>query len=207
MTQEFLTTPEIDDGMDIPFTPLTRGGGNFRTMKLTLQDADTAVIGPSLGLRVFGGLFLVVGLAVMIAGQLLTPPADQNPLVMRWALAGFGLIFALAGAWVIFSIKPFVFDRRNGVCWQGRRVDRRGNDVSIPLDNILGLQVLDFVVTNNDGAYTTYELNLVLADPSEKRVNVMRTGNGKKFGQDVDVLAEFLDAPVWADPRKHGTLE
>lgn len=215
MTQEFSSrshrrearsaprTASPPEELDVCFTPLTKGSADFQSMKLVLRDTDTAVIAPSFKLLFWGVAILVMGLAIMFGSVRIQPRPGESRMGIMAFVGGIGLLFAMAGAWILISVRFFTFDRRSGLCWSGRRrYSAAGKDRSIRLENILALQELAFDVRYPRASCRTYELNLVLADPPGKRVNVMSVGDSKKFLQDVDALAEFLGKPIWGSPDK-----
>lgn len=63
------------------------------------------------------------------------------------------------------------------------------------LDDICAIQLISEYCSGDDSSYYSYELNLVLKDAS--RINVIDHGNKTRILEDTQILADFLDVPVW----------
>ena len=183
------------------WTPAKGGGASFTTRRLVQVHPDRPEFRPTLGARAFYLVFLLVGLGVGIGVPVhegltgtLTIGSLTFPLV-------FGLIFATAGGLMYyFGTKPIRFDKSSGYYWRGRK------DPSLPLagaapkdsvriEEIHALQILSEYCSGGDSSYYSYELNLVLKDGS--RMNVVDHGKYDRLLEDAEVLANFLDVPIW----------
>src|SRR5437867_2733287 len=81
--------------IDVDTSPMTAATANFRTVTLVQPRDGCLVLRPTIGVRVFAGLFLVVGLIVMAVAAGVFVAGNGG-----WAIAGllaFGAIFALVG--------------------------------------------------------------------------------------------------------------
>lgn len=182
-------------GEKLSWRPVKVGGANFKTKRLVSENVNRIVFKPTIQMYLFSSIFIIVGLIVsaMWSSQQLS-------------LAIFGLIFVAIGFGILyFASIPVIFDKSLGYFWQGRKepsVYTQGNNKSLTkLDEIQALQILSERVSgsrNSQGyskSYNSYELNLVLKDGSRK--NVIDHGNYQSLVDDANVVANFLNVPVW----------
>lgn len=181
----------------LAWTPVQPGGANFRTHRLHVEGADRLALKASAAFVVFLGFMGTFGAAAVI-GAVATPEVP-------WPAAVVGLFFlgvtaAIAGT----SGRPTRFDRRLGLMWKGWRAPRHSGDTrgipsALPLDRIIGLQLLTERVEGSEGdSYLSTELNLVLRDGERRGV----VDHGGALRDDAAALAEFLGVPLW--DRSHG---
>jgi hypothetical protein len=121
------------------------------------------------------------------------------PLARKWAfgtaLVLFGTLTTLWMAWVWyrqFILPRVTFDKEKGVVALGWRT-RRGRR---PLSSVVGVQVLSVRKPAPDlPGYAQYQLNLLLDDPTERRLNVTTCGleTARSLAQ---LVADFLGVPV-----------
>jgi hypothetical protein len=176
-------------------TPLSVGAANFRDKALEQLDERRLTIKPSLGTRVFGMAFLIVGLlplAFSVYRLLLNRHQTEY-----WVLAGFGLIFFIAGLLVLVLPRRFDFDLDEGQMSLRRFLTRRTR----PLTQILAIQAIHggwhTFKTKGGGttSYCSYQLNLVLDDPQQPRMNLSNHSDWDWTWQSGNTLAEFLQIP------------
>jgi hypothetical protein len=126
-----------------------------------------------------GPIFIVIGTVILLSGQ--------------WA----GALFAAVGAlglliFVLMMVftKRVEFDRDSGT-WSLRR---GGTTRYRPLDSIVAVQVIDggWHGGVDHGKYFTYQLNLVIADPDEPRLNLTNVSNWEATWTIGSQLSEFL---------------
>jgi hypothetical protein len=172
--------PEVQTSWE----PLKPGGTNFKTHRLKLESPQRLVRHATSGALAFGGLFLAAGLLV---GTL-----------MLGEMAWMGLIFLLGfGGGGAYLLREFTrartFDRSTGEYREGRsRV--------CALSEISGVQLLDEYVSGSESSYTSWEINLVLAD--SRRFNVTDHGDGESARADAALLARFLGVPLLTAPHQ-----
>jgi hypothetical protein len=182
------------------WTPLKRGGTNFRTHKLVRVDARRMAFRATFGAQFFYLLF--IGMGVVVPGIILGSmwSAGQREWIMLMP-AGMGALFAIVGSYLLVSgNRPIVFDRRQGYFWVGRQEPNQVFDVAeikqlAALDVVHALQLIREYVRGNKSSYYSYELNLVLANG--ERVPVVDHGSVKRLRDDAATLAAFLEKPVW----------
>jgi len=192
----------------VQWVPTGSGGSNIRTHKLVRISPLKMVFRPTIQVRLFTGIFVLVGLVIMAIPVL----ADDAP----WWIALVGLLFAAIGGLMYHQMtRPSVFDMEKLWFWKGKmpqtaqEVEEREN--TAPLDRVLAVQVLRQYCMSSSArtrnanrhatgrslnqGYYSYELNLVLDDAT--RINVTNHGNHRALVRDARQLAEFLDVPLW----------
>lgn len=119
----------------------------------------------------------------------------------------FGVIFFGIGVLMMyFGSIPFVFDKREGYLWKGRKkpqsdaVEEHSPRKIALIDEVHAIQLLhELVKTHSQTTGTkyrdTYELNIVIGDGS--RVNVVRHGDKESLLKDAARLSAFLGKPIW----------
>ncbi len=182
----------------ISWTPVVSGGSNFKTHKYYSDGYNRAEFKMSIGAKAFTFLFMLIGVAVP---TLILLTADFEGVSDRFFIAGFGLIFFAAGAFLFYNYgKPVVFDKMKGFYWKGwnkpdHTTDRIAVKNRVPISEIYALQLIKEFVRSDKSSYFSYELNLVLKDGT--RLNVVDHGKGTILRQDAQQLSSFLGKPLW----------
>ncbi|MCB9495430.1 MAG: hypothetical protein H6686_00895 [Fibrobacteria bacterium] len=187
--------------MKTDWGPLAGGGSNFRTHKGVLVRPDRYEFQATLGMRLFALVFGAVGgifpLVFMIPD--LRRDAADNPATLLILL--FPAVF-LGASWFLWSVlgRVSVFDKREGWYWKGSRAPSEDPSVgtgkhAVLLSDIRALQIIPEHVTSKNNSYTSWELNLVLADGSRR--NVTDHGAGDDLIREARELGQFLSVPVW----------
>jgi len=186
----------------IDWTPLKGGGANFRTHKLIAGPRpDRIEFKPTLGMKLFVGLFPVLGLGLCIGTAYGAVAVDSAELLVLIIVGTVGVAF-LAGGVATFYVttRPRVFDKSVGYYWRGRKrpdLAFAGEELNHAhtLESVHAIQLLREFVRGNKRNYYSYELNLILSDG--RRVNVVDHGNPDKLRADAQTLADFLTRPLW----------
>jgi hypothetical protein len=172
------------------WTPAKPGGASFRTRHLAVVDFHRAVFRASLRAILFYGIFLLIGIAVIVVflgARFFVSDATPNSNSLFLLL--FGLVFATVGGWMLRNgTLSIVFDRDSGRFRKGRKIDTA-------LGEIHAIQLISENCSDSDSSFYSYELNLVLQDG--KRIHVVDHGDKKKLREDAQQLSEFLGKPVW----------
>lgn len=201
--KEVLDPSKFNDelAMKTQWTPLVPGGASFRTRKLVISKmGNKANFKTTIGALLFGGIFFIVGLGVLIFGIIRF--VSNGVAGESFFLTGFGLIFGAVGAGMLcWFTRPIVFDQDMGFFWKGRvsrdklmySVESLKNCVS--LKKIHALQIISEFCKGDKSSYYSYELNLVLDDG--ERLNVVDHGDLKALRADAEILSEYLQLPVW----------
>lgn len=186
------------------WSPLVRGGTNFRTRKLKETGSQILAFKPTIFALIFALIFFLLGsfmALVSISGLILNGFTNDRGIFLA-----LGLLFGSGGGfmWYIFTM-PIVFDTERGFFWrghtQGQLIDHL--DIYCPLKGIHALQLISEQVerSNSDDYsfsrryYHSFELNLI--SHSGARINVVDHGDYKALRRDADRLAVFLAVPLW----------
>ncbi len=188
--------------MQTEWTPIKRGGTNFRTHTVAQTGMARFEFRASAGAYLFYLVFLVAGLAVAIGipaseyfkGDFAVGAKLVLPLV-------FGLVFAsIGGGMLYFGTLPIIFDKGRGFYWKGRTAPYQLANPAVHknaarLSDIHALQLISELCRAKNSNYYSYELNLVLENG--RRLNVVDHGNLEKIRTDTAALARFLGKPAW----------
>lgn len=186
----------------IEWAPQKRGGSNFHTHKMVAVDSHRLEFRPTLGAKLFSGLFITVGVGFPVL--FLTAGSDSPDMESVWGVLGillFGALFAGVGGWIFYSMaKPRVFDKYTSMYWKGHKKPDyiyrpEDEENAAMISNIYAIQLIREYVKSDKSSYYSYELNLVLDDG--RRLNVIDHGNKNEILEDARELGEFLDVPVW----------
>ncbi|PWN06468.1 hypothetical protein [Rhodohalobacter mucosus] len=191
----------------IDWVPLKRGGSNFHTHKMVEVDAHRLEFRPTVGARLFAGIFLAVGIFFPIL-FLVQGDADMESVGATVGIIAFGLVFAGAGGAMWYTMgKPRVFDKWAGMYWKGHKKpdllykpmgnedDNKDKKDAAMLRDVHAIQLIREYVRSDKSSYYSYELNLILSDGS--RVNVIDHGKKSEILEDAEKLGQFLGKPVW----------
>jgi hypothetical protein len=159
------------------------------------QGPDRLVLRAPSGCIGLGLLFLII-VPILIAAAVLA--LDERP-VHPMAFAIFVVSWTLIWVWILYrqTILPrLTFDGEAGLLtlgWKGLRGRR-------PLSSVIGVQVMQTRKQFggpevNIPALTMYQLNLILDDPAERRLNVM-TCDPYTARANARLVADFLGVPM-----------
>lgn len=182
------------------WSPMSGGGTNFRTHTGSLVSPDRFEFVASIGLYAFAGVFALVGGVAPLMVYLGRDPRSMDPafhLILIFPVAFLG---AAGYLWRHLG-RPAVFDRREGWYWKGRTPPTEDPSVGTgknarPLSDIKAIQLIPESVRSKNGSYTSWELNLVLADGT--RLHVVDHGSESAMREDAAALASFLSVPLWS---------
>ena len=141
------------------------------------------------------GVFLLIGMCFL--AYTVKSPSSLVPGV---------LFFGIGALLMYFGSIPFVFDKREGYLWKGRKkpendaVQEHSVRKIAMIDKVHAIQLLhEFVkrMTSTSGPrwVGTYEMNIVIADGS--RVTVVRHCDKESMLKDAEKLSIFLGKPIW----------
>ena len=183
--------------------PLQVGASNYKTHALTRVGEELVVLKPSGGHWLFAFIFMVLGGGMTLAaGYSLSFPGDSR--LVGWILGGCGLAFLLVGLAIPLASSRWEFDVREGTARQRRFVGLRQR--SWPLDQVLAVQLVEggwHGQSDSEGSpYFTYQMNLVLNDESQPRINLTNHANWNATWTVASELAEFLKVPLLDEVTK-----
>lgn len=193
-------TPELNDlAKKVEWSPIAGGGANFKTSYLYQSNQARIEVLKSNGGKLFSLLFIGMGCLVpgIIAYSIIK---DEG---FGWAVVGmmaFGSIFVSVGIVMLFFPKPRVFDKQVGWFWAGSKRLLNEQELSVlkksaRLKDIAAIQIVPERLSGKNSSYTSWEINIISHDA--QRLNVMDHGNRKSIQEDAQMLAEFLDVPIW----------
>ncbi len=171
---------------------------SFRTMVLRSVGSEQMILKPAFGSRVFNGCFVVLGLLGLgmgsVFGLAFLRKLDWIQLVGFLSCSVLGVVFIVL--YRKLKEHPIVFDRVQGIVWS--RGPGLGERISgeIPLRNIQALQMCSDLVWAPDQDHEAFQLNLVLAKPPGRRIELVTHGNERALRQDAQQLAQFLRVPL-----------
>ncbi|MBX2820371.1 MAG: hypothetical protein KTR29_11840 [Rhodothermaceae bacterium] len=183
----------------IEWSPLVKGGANFRTHKLKKVGYHIYVSSPTVGYHIFYGLFILFGIGVLVLAALRL----DGSLLLLGMLLFMASIFVGVGVYLMLkAINPFTIDLDLGTFYIGRSynpLDDNSDGSSGSVKDIHALQLIAEHIKSENSSYTSYELNLVLKDG--RRVNVMDHGRQSKIYEEAQTLSELLGVPIWSSPQ------
>jgi hypothetical protein len=186
--------------------PAKGGGASFGTHKLVPVGSFRLEFRPTGGALAFYGVFLVVGVTILVGMSIVgfsggASPLDDGQVLPLIVPTIVGLVFTIVGgAMLRGGSAPIVFDKSRGAYWRGRVAphemsNRHGHKETADLDEIHALQLISEHCTSKDSSYYSYELNLVLDDAT--RINIVDHGNKDALHADAGRLGAFLGVPIW----------
>jgi hypothetical protein len=117
---------------------------------------------------------------------------------VAWLFIGlFMIVTAWNGLYRPYLLPRITFDRESGLLklgWLGLRGRR-------PLSSVIGIQVMPTrsqldIPENNATAQETYQLNLILDDSAERRLNVMTCSSPFPARSNARLIADLLGVPI-----------
>ncbi len=185
------------------WSPLVRGGSNFKTKSLHEISYNVLQYKPSMGMVLFSFIFIGIGLLVgivLFASFLSARDTEISGDTVLILPLLFSQIFTLAGFLLLyFSSRGAYFDRTKGYFYKGT-FNRNSKDAAA-FHDIKALQIIPERVRSSSSSggssssYTSYEINIVKNDAS--RVNVVDHGNYSAIVSDAEKISRFLNVPVW----------
>ena len=168
---------------------------NIATHKLVQVTPQRLEFRSTLKAYASAGVFLLIGL--FFFGHAVKSSSSLLPGIIFF---GIGVLM------VYFGSVPFVFDKREGYLWKGRKKpendsgEKHSAKKIALIEEVHAIQLLhDFVKkkTRSPGPryVSTYEMNIVIADGS--RVTVVRHCDKESMLKDAEKLSIFLGKPIW----------
>ena len=180
----------------VSVSPIAPGGSNFETHVLT-KTSKGYQFKPSRGYALFCSLFALISYGGFLGLGIYQFLKDYsfNFLKEHGFVAIVGLFFFMGSNVLLFQFfKPIVFSKSINVYYKGYS-SKKESKHTIPLHTIAALQIIGERVKSSKSFYTSFELNLVLDDAS--RLNVIDHGNLSAIIEDADILAHYLNIPIW----------
>ncbi|MBN2144832.1 MAG: hypothetical protein JW774_09440, partial [Candidatus Aureabacteria bacterium] len=176
------------------WTPLKRGGCNFRTHRLMRINPNRVEFRPTVFAMVFYGIFLFIGLALLVGfSTLLSVKGAHSFNGPVWVPYIIGTVFSFVGGLLFYyGTKPIVFDQESMMYWKGRmnlyELSRTQSFKDhCELKQIHAIQLISEYCRGDKSSYYSFELNLVLHDGT--RLQVVDHGSSEKLIEDANTLA------------------
>lgn len=183
----------VDESL-IDWTPLIRGGHNYKAHQLIVENEHKLTI-KATPLHFFVlSLFIVISLIFISQySHILLKPNEMTLTNALFPMLSLGLF----GYGCMSLLKAFklnkTFDRLTGQ-YTDNKLDTTKTADKIHLSELKGLQIIDELCQTKESRYISYELNLVLSD--SKRINLMDHGNKSSLLNDAQTLSTFLNIPI-----------
>jgi hypothetical protein len=191
-----------DDSEDIlkmaDTTPLPANAVSFKSHSLVVAGEHRRILRHSFAMRAGAALMIPVGIGVIYAGRIGFPPLHPIGLIS----SGMGLFFLVIGTAVVVLGPSVVFDRDAGTVRIRRTV---WSATTRHLSDILAVQLISggwHKTPRGLGQYLSYQLNLVLNDRDEPRVNLTNHSDGDATRDVASQLAKFLKVPLCDEVSK-----
>lgn len=175
----------------LDWTPLKKGGYNYRTRKLKVYPDRKIVFKPAIANYIFPLVFCIMPMFFLF---IITNSTGNPSFLFLIPIFLILLIFFSTGLFLGYTLlQPIGFNLKKQVFYKGKKV--------IPLGDIDGIQVINEEVTlNNDttvnsSKFISYEINLVLKDRS--RINIVDHNRKDIIIQDAKTLSKHLNLPIY----------
>lgn len=177
--------------------PLSKGGSNFETHVLFKKNNSELVIKPTLGLALFVAVFTTF--SICFTGfplyKLIHNKTDSWEF-NRLLFIAVGLVFFCVSIYLLFNyFSPHGFDKASNRYYRGFKSIKTKMSVDISLKTIVAIQLIGETVSDEDGSFKSFELNIILNNA--ERLNVMDHSNLRGIINDAETLSEFLNVPIW----------
>jgi len=171
------------------------GYTNIATHKLVEVTSQRLEFRSTLKAYAAAGVFLLIGVGLF------------GHAVKSSSSLLFGVLFFGIGVLMMyFGSIPFVFDKREGYLWKGRKkpesdaVEKHSPRKIAQIDEVHAIQLLhEFVKRTSNGPgprwVSTYEMNIVMGDGS--RVTMVRHCDKESLLKDAAKLSAFLGKRIW----------
>lgn len=174
--------PEVDT------TPLRALASTGASHTLVRPRDSLLILKP---IRVVPVVGCILGLVLLLVGLGI---ALRSGHPAAWFVGGIGLVITAAFSALVLFTRGFTFDREGGTYL----VRRFGSSRRNPLDQIRVVQLIPggWHGSGDRPKFYTYQLNLVLNDPEEPRLNLTNTSNWEETWRIASELADFLEVPL-----------
>ncbi len=184
------------------WTPLQRGGANFKTHKLVELDAGRLEFRASVGAKLM--YLLMTGIGIVTTALVLRPVftgALASPSFENFVPMLFGVTFILVGIYMYRrGTLPVIFDTNGRCFWRGRQsphetFNRSELKYYVEFDQLHALQILREYIRSNKSSYYSYELNIVKKDGT--RMPVIDHGDLERIRADAETISRAVGCVVW----------
>lgn len=182
----------------ISFDPLKSGGASFETKILIKSSNHKLIFKHTRSYVLFSSTFILIPFIIISVifyknyESSILDVINDNIIIF---LVTF--IFIAVSSYLFYDLlKPIVFDKSINRFYKGynRNVLKKTKN-NIPLNRIVGIQLIGEIVKGDKSSYKSYEINLILDNFT--RILVIDHGNGEGIVQDAKAISHFLNVPIW----------
>ncbi|MEO1031045.1 MAG: hypothetical protein AAFX55_06555 [Bacteroidota bacterium] len=172
------------------------GGANFET-HTAYQKNGVFKFYPTLKFALYTLMYLALAIFSYYFGMQLWP-IDNGLSIIGFILLGASLVFLWA---FLYFLKDYlikiVFNKKLGYYYKGYLNIKFFRFNKVNLKDIVAIQILGEITTEQLAPFNSFELNLVLKDSD--RVHAIDHSNLKSIIKDAKSLSDFLDVPIWTN--------
>ena len=179
-----------DVALKVEWKPMNVGSANFNTKKLVAIDRNTLEYKMSFGAKIFGFVFVIAGIFLLI---MLILPSHVVEQKNNFLLLLSGVMFIAAGIYMVY-IEPISLQLSGD---QQRIIKGKGHKrEEILFRDIYALQLISRYITDTDSAsYYNYQINLVFGNG--ERENLATYSDLKVARDDAKKISSFVRAILW----------
>jgi hypothetical protein len=173
------------------------GGASFETHVAVSKNKNIFKFIPSIKYALYTVMYMFLCIGCYFLGIDLFF-IDNGLSVVGLLLLGASIVFLAAFVYFIKDyLKSIIFNKTSGIYYKGYFNIKFLRNDKANLDDIIALQVLGEITTEQIAPFNSYELNLVLKD--YERIHVIDHADIKSLLKDVEHLSKFLDVPIWTN--------
>lgn len=172
------------------------GGASFKTHDSTNKNGVFKFV-PSVKFAFYTAMYLILAGASYYGGMALWP-IDNGLSVIGFLLLGSTLVFLIVFLYFLKDyLISFVFSKKRGYYYKGYVNIKYLRHNKVELEDIVAIQILGEITTEQIAPFNSFEINLVLKD--SERVHVIDHSHLKSIIEDVNDLSIFLNVPIWTN--------
>lgn len=172
------------------------GGASFETHIAREKNGIFKFL-PSTKFALYTLMYLVLAIASYYFGMKLWS-IDNGLSVIGFLLLGASLVLAFA---FLYFLKDFfirnVFSKNLGYYYKGYVNIKYLRYAKVRLEDIVAIQILGEITTEQLAPFNSFEINLVLRN--SERVHIIDHANLKSIVSDSKSLSNFLNVPIWTN--------
>ena len=173
------------------------GGASFETHVAVSKNKNIFKFIPSVKYALYTIMYMFLSIGCFFIGKDLFF-IDNGWSVIGLLLLGCSLVFLVAFFYFIKDyLKSIVFNKNSGNYYKGYFNLILFRNDKVDLEEILALQILGEITTEQIVPFNSYEINLVLKDL--ERIHVIDHADIKSIIEDAERLSDFLNVPIWTN--------
>jgi len=189
-----------DISMQVDWSPISKGGFNFKSSSLYKTSNSRIEIKISLKSKLYY-IFIIV-MAIIAYGAIGIEMYLDSDQMFTWYLlvpAALGLFQSGIIVMLLFFSKSRYFDKQLGWFWEGKKSPSDEQvfgrlAAASPLKELVALQVISKEVEGRYKPFTSWEINIIHKDGA--RYNIIGHGDKEAIDHDARIISEFLSIPI-----------